>query len=259
LSQHYFWIPVTGGVRRREVINPPDHSTLWRSHIMKFTLEVCENSMVHVGSGRFSIHNGRPLSLNVRISGHPVIPGSTLKGAVSHYYMAVVGDNAKASKLFGWAGYMSRIFFSDAKADRDPVCWGVDPSWEPRRRDRGVKLYRTDIPLRTVDDPVQYVEAFPPGTRFETQAVIINADRNEIPEILLALGVTPAGAHSLLLGFGRPKGMGKVIVVLNKLRISEVDQLGSEKEVTQEAMSLLEGAYGHYKTRFKEVFGVGQV
>ena len=180
------WIKVKGGTRRRWVPDPIAHSTVWRSSIIKFTLRVAEGSMLHVGSGMVAVHKGRPLILHSKTVRGYVIPGSTLKGAVAHYSTALYRDIRKTSSLFGWPGYMSRALFSDAVTDSRPLPWGVDPSWRPRHGNpSSVKLYDTNIPLRTVRNPVQYVEAFPPGTEFKGEIVAQN---------ILLLGGRGAGA-----------------------------------------------------------------
>ncbi len=254
------WIRVSGGTRRRRVPNPTVHSTVWRSSVIRFTLRVADGSMLHVGSGMVSVHNGRPLILHSRSAKGYVIPGSTLKGAVAHYFTALYRDIGKTSSLFGWPGYMSRALFSDAVTDSNPSPWGVDPSWKPRIGERSsIKLYDANIRLREVEEPVQYVEAFSPGTEFRGEVVLINPGKNETAELLLAMGVTPEGSHHFLLGFGRPKGMGKVEIVPSSVRVTLLDPLGIGKEVTGEALSAIGNLHSKYRNNFEEVFGVGQV
>ena len=254
------WIKVKGGTRRRWVPDPIAHSTVWRSSIIKFTLRVAEGSMLHVGSGMVAVHKGRPLILHSKTVRGYVIPGSTLKGAVAHYFTALYRDIRKTSSLFGWPGYMSRALFSDTVTDTRPLPWGVDPSWRPKHGNpSSVKLYDTNIPLRTVRNPVQYVEAFPPGTEFKGEIVLINPVKEETAELLLAMGFTSKGSHHFLLGFGRPKGMGKVMVAPSSVKVTLLDPLGDGREITEEVLSTVEKLHNKYKDKFEEVFGVGQV
>lgn len=267
MTQNAFWLPVRGGTRRGPPPTPyPYHSILREAHLIEMRLEVPEGSRVHVGSGAASIYRGKLLMLNVRSAGRCVISGSTLKGAVAHYFLAVSNDIYETSSLFGWAtsrsSYMSRVLFEDAPADREPEPWGVSPSWRPRIKRRGVKLYRVDAELEEVSDPVQYVEAFPPGTTFRTRVVVTNPNRWETEKVLISMGVLSDGVRPFLLGFGRPKGMGKVVVRREDLRVWRVGPLGERDEVTSELLGRIEGRAAELSealARSREVFSVGGV
>lgn len=255
MSDTHFWISVARGTRRMRLVEYVDHSALWRAHVIEYTLRVADGSYVHVGSGRTSIYDGKPLSLHCRVSQSYVIPGSTLKGAVAHYYTAIFRDMRETSYLFGWPGYMSRVLFSDAKTEAKPEPLGVGPSWTPRIARRGIKIYRQGIQLERIDEPVQYVEAFPGGTTFTGRLVILNWMIDETAKLLLAMGATPQGNATLLIGFGKPKGLGKV--VLQDFKVLSVDQRGMANNVTQEISSKLEKVYQNVKDPVREVFGIG--
>ncbi len=268
MTQNAFWLPVRGGTSRGPPHTFSHHSILREAHIIETKLRIPEGSRVHVGSGIATIHGGRVLLLNIKSAGRYVIPGSTLKGAVAHYFLAISNDIYEASSLFGWAtsrsSYMSRILFEDSPADRNPEPWGVSPSWRPRVRRRGIKLYRVDSKLEKTPDPVQYVEAFTPGTTFDTRVIITNPDLSirETEKVLLSMGILPEETRPFLLGFGKPKGMGKVMVSRESLRVWKIDPLGEREDLTSEILEKIETKDAEINEALKramEVFSLGNM
>ena len=231
------------------------HNCIDSIGVLKITL--IAEAPVHVGSGDLSIRENLPLSLNVKdANGTLIVPGSTLKGLTAHYYLAVYGRQEKTSSLFGFHGYMSRVLFKDAKPTTyvKPMYERVGASWRPRTRaPRSIKMYKLNLP-RSNDKPVLVLECIPSGTELTTEIIVVNTRENELAEILLALGYTIGG--TLLLGYGKPKGLGKVKVIEAEARIAIGAEIimGVIKQV--DLREHLEKLRKDYKSRLKEVFEV---
>jgi len=254
-SSHYFFVKVVG-TSRVPVSNVPRHSQL--SSVIRVTLTLKTLSHLHVGSGQFGIYRGKPYSLHVRgLNGQPIIPGSTLKGVASHYHLALFGDNAKTSSLFGWASgrrqsFMSRVLFGDARpvgsVATQPL--PVARSWTPKHWEPGhVKLYshRLSYAEPKEDEVAIYVEAIPPDTRLEAELVLLNCTPTEAAELLLALGYH----HFVLVGYGKDKGLGK-------LRIERTDARAvTPPDTTEKPLDIagdIEKPVSSYGSRLREVF-----
>jgi len=254
-SSHYFFVKVAG-TSRVPVSNVPRHSQL--SSVVRVALTLRTLSHLHVGSGQFGVYRGKPYSLHVRDhKGQPIIPGSTLKGVASHYHLALFGDNAKTSSLFGWASgrrqsFMSRVLFGDAhpvgNVATQPL--PVGRSWTPRRREPGhVKLYSHMLSYAEPkgDEVAIYVEAIPPGTRLESELVLLNCTPAEVAELLLALGYH----HFVLVGYGKDKGLGK-------LEIERVDARAvTPPDTSEKPLDIageIEKLVSSYSSRLREVF-----
>jgi len=231
------------------------HSHIKTIGILKIALKTITS--VHVGSGDFSTYKNLPLSLNAKNSdGELIIPGSTLKGVTSHYHLAVYGKQEKTSGLFGFSGYMSRALFKDAipEAPFEPVYEKVGPSWRPRIRKLGfIKVYRTDIP-RSNSTPVLALECIPSNTILTTEIIVVNTSEEELAEILLALGYSIDGI--ILLGYGKPKGLGKIKIIQAVAKIATGTNIIRGEMKCIDLKRELEELKAKYKLRLKEVFNV---
>jgi CRISPR/Cas system CSM-associated protein Csm3 (group 7 of RAMP superfamily) len=257
-SNTYKFIQVNG-IKRRMVRGYIPHSSFREAHRIQVFLRT--ESPVHVGSGEIGLYENLPLLLNARLDGKLAIPGSTLKGVISHYYLALTGDISSTSSLFGFAHkrarYMSRALFSDSLPESpvEPKIIGIGPSWQPVRRKMGkIKLYRNDIEFKE-EKKQYYLECIPQGTVLKADIVVFNPVKMETAKLILSMGHTSHDSKIFLLGFGKPRGLGKIRV--SNLRVLSVDSLGKEKEITNEVMNDVDRTFQEVKGRFSEVFGSG--
>jgi CRISPR/Cas system CSM-associated protein Csm3 (group 7 of RAMP superfamily) len=253
-SNTYKFIQVDG-IKRRMVRSYIPHSSFREAHRIQVFLRT--ESPVHVGSGEIGLHENLPLLLNARLDGKLAIPGSTLKGVISHYYLALTGDISSTSSLFGSPGYMSRALFSDSLPEGlvEPKIIGIGPSWQPARREMGkIKLYRNDIEFKE-EKKQYYLECIPQGTVLKADIVVFNPVKMETAKLILSMGHASYDSKIFLLGFGKPRGLGKIRV--SNLRVLSVDSLGKEKEITNEVMDDVDRTFQEVKGRFSEVFGSG--
>ncbi len=253
-SKTYKFIKVDG-LRRRSTGNYIPHSSLSRAHKIHVFLRT--ESPVHVGSGEIQLHKDLPLLLNARSEGKLIIPGSTLKGAISHYYLALTGDISSTSNLFGFPGYMSKALFSDSfpEGSVEPQIVGIGPSWQPKAWESGkIKLYRNDIEFREEKEQY-YLECIPQGTSLKADIIVLNPLEIETAKLILAMGYNPNGSKVFLLGFGKPRGLGKVRIL--SIGVLSVDALGNERDITNEIMRQASNVLQELKGRFEEVFGGG--
>lgn len=251
-SNHYFFIEIDSPPRRK-VIELVDHSTYREIYSIHYMIRTI--TPVHVGSGVFKIYNNRPLSVNTRDSeGRLVIPGSTMKGVVAHYHLAVIGEVNKTASLFGSPGYMSRIFFEDVKLIRAEKPWviiDVGASWRPRKKPEKpnmIKLYRPDL-KRVKEETVQYLECIPKDSMMSSKIVIVNSSINEVAEVLLSMD------GLMLVGYGKPKGLGKIKIEKVEIKLfspPSFSPVNRTKEVLQRVGKLKE----KYRERVEEVFKV---
>jgi hypothetical protein len=252
----YKFIKVDGV--RRGTRNYIPHSYLREAHRIRASIRT--ESPVHVGSGEIELHEDLPMLLNAKCDGKLLIPGSTLKGVISHYYLAITGDISSTSSLFGFPGYMSRALFSDSSPEGqiEPQILSVGPSWQPKRREYGkIKIYRNDIEyIEFKEEKKQYyLECIPEGVILHVDITVLNPIKMETAKIILAMGYNPQEPKILLLGFGKPKGLGKIRV--SELKVFSLDVLGREREITGEIMKDVGNAFQELKNRFLEVFGDG--
>ncbi len=249
----YKFIKVDGV--KRGTRNKVPHSSLREAH--KIRASIRTESPVHVGSGEIELYEGLPLFLNARRDDKLLIPGSTLKGVISHYYLAITGSISSTSILFGFPGYMSRALFSDSfpEGQIEPQILSVGPSWQPRRREFGkIKIYRSDIEFKE-ETKQYYLECIPKGAILHTDITVLNPLKMETAKLILAMGYNPQEPKILLLGFGKPKGLGKIRI--SDLKVFSLDSLGREREITEEIMKDVNNAFQELKDRFLEVFGDG--
>ncbi|MEM4581539.1 MAG: RAMP superfamily CRISPR-associated protein [Candidatus Korarchaeum sp.] len=240
-----------GETKRQKNRRYEKHSSIREVH--RIGISLITESPVHVGSGRAQPHSDGPLMLNTRSrEGELIIPGSTLKGVVSHYYLALTADIESTSNLFGFPGYMSRALFSDSLPVEcvKPDIVEVVPSWKPKMfKRRHIKIYRSDMGLEMGRGI--FLECIPKGTTLRSEVLIINPIEGETAKLLLAMGYVPGNVKVFLLGFGKPKGLGKVRV--KEVKIHSIDVLGNEREI--DISESIEKALNQFGKRFEEVFG----
>lgn len=255
-STHYFFVEIDSFPKRRRV-KFISHSVYKENYIIYYKIKTL--SPVHVGSGLFKVYNNRLLSVNAHsIQGKLIIPGSTMKGVIAHYHLAVIRNTAKTSSLFGYPGYMSRICFEDVKPDRTNISAkivDVDMSWQPRKKppkQNMIKLYRPSL-KKTKGKTVQYLECIPEDTIMSSRIIIINSSLEEVTEVLLSMGYAYNGI--ILIGYGKPKGLGKVRVEDVKVECSTSPSF-SLTDKTKEVLSSIEESKKEYKDNIREVFEI---
>lgn len=255
-SSYYYFVKIDSPPRRKRVKAAP-HSVYREVYIIHYRIRTL--SPVHVGSGIFKVYNGRPISINARdIDGKLIIPASTMKGVIAHYYLALIGSTEKTSGLFGYPGYMSRIFFEDVKPSETevvPVVVEVGASWKPARRPEKpsiVKLYQPNL-KKIKEKVVQYLECIPENTVIGSKITIVNSFLDEIAEVLLSMGYTYNGI--ILIGYGKPRGLGKTII--EDVRIEYfTPPFSSSMDKTEEVLQKIETLKIEYRERIKEVFKI---
>lgn len=200
---------------------------------------------LHIGSGMLRVDEtgGHPRTYIpfVRRNGQPVIPGSSLKGAIRALAEALSASCllfpgnpppcppvrpeahsphlCPACQLFGGVGYRGRILFEDAMPLK-PVSLRlvlIGDLWQPRRS-RGRKFYR-NLAFHPAPEGAarnfHYVEAVPRGARFRTRIRVENTTSGEMGWLLRALGLEAraqelAPAFPIKIGGARPRCMGGV-------------------------------------------------
>ncbi|RLG82668.1 MAG: hypothetical protein DRO40_07055 [Thermoprotei archaeon] len=254
MSNYYKFISVDQ-TSRIKMLNYEGHDKLGECY--QIYLELSTITPTHIGSGDLQIdESGLPLSLNARDSkGNLIIPGSSFKGVIAHYHLAIFRQQKLTSSLFGFPGYMSRVLVDDIrpKSYIEPKKIFVDASWTPRKSEPGkIKIYVSKI--RYIKSKYALVlECIPEGTDMNAEVTILNANEDELAQILLALGVAPNTTETFLIGFGKPKGLGKMKVknfsirrIYNDLKIKKVNR--------DTIYSKLEGLFKKYEDNFNEVY-----
>jgi len=210
---------------------------------------------VHVGSGQIELTGREPplVKAHVRSSGRPIIPGSSLKGAIRSIVEAIspscicitraktdrIPSNLRgctdkeklcvACRMFGatgrqW-GYQGQVRFSDAvlRDGFQTVILKVPPLYAPRPKERlyyegglvrGRKFYRHGR-VATGNVPV---EACPEGSEFDFTVHFDNLTEAELGLLLIALGQGEPPL-TLKLGGAKPACFGSVRITLSEMRI----------------------------------------
>ena len=225
---------------------------------------------VHVGTGeiecsfREEYDHCYCVRKHFRKNGYLMIPGSTIKGVLSTYFLALFKDIYQVSILFGAPGYQSRVIVDDFVSEsKNRAVYRRSPrQWRPRRGVPGsIKLYK---PLNRYGDleEILCLECIPEDTRVKGKITVLNSSDEEVAKIVLTLGYTPAShtsqSHSvgyLMIGYGKGKGFGKVrLVSLNIVKYSSQDYFASGTNVTDDVIGKAESLFAKIKNAWNEVF-----
>jgi len=256
MSTSYYKFIEVDQVSRIKTLDYKRHDKL--NTCYELYLKLSTVTPVHVGSGNFRINrSGLPVSINIRDNeGNLIIPGSSFKGVMAHYHLAVFGQQRMTSILFGFPSYMSRVLVDDVKplSHIKPKEISVDESWAPKKKQPGkIKIYINKIQYARVKD-VLILECIPENTDMYTKATVLNSNETELAQLLLALGVTPTDSKVFLVGFGKPKGIGKMKIkdfsvkrISSDLRIEDVNKNIIYSEIKK--------LFTKYKDRFNRVYG----
>ena len=245
------------GVKRRdqyydeyyalELIDPqsaaiPDHAYhdrfLESNFRGKMALEIQTISELFVGTGEYEIDDQGVYQPFSRSKGRPIIPGTSIKGAVRTYAEALSpsceGGTCRADqnrvciccRIFGALGFQGRITFCDAEIPGGAAVEFTKYTMSVRRSDPRHRYERAeerrfyyhnkpDSPRITNPQtdrlfPNEWVEAVPKGTNFTSEFIFENLNNVEMGLLLLALGLSPAHRFNLKLGGGKNRRLGSV-------------------------------------------------
>lgn len=203
----------------------------------RLDLEVRCVTEVHVGSGapELATVGGSPAlvhgmtRLPVGAGTSPVIPGSSVKGAVRVVVEAITpsclrvgGHNTcrsaaelcPACELFGAPGWRAKVAFSDLTAQGPVELVPTELAQRYSHRhapSRGRRLYRL-APETPLPAAREHLLCLPPDTRLGGRLYVEGATAAEMGLILIALGVRPEGLPLLRLGAGKNRGIARVEV-----------------------------------------------
>lgn len=231
-----------------------------------------------IGSGFQELENGQFVKQTLTEHGSPIIPGSSLKGAVRQICRAVSQscvpqesckinlpkDTMRQCKperkseldhaciicdMFGKMGWCSKVFFSDLIAEngrterfRAAQQFAPHPDAEKYLDKDGYhayKFYKTAISAVTKPQN-ELLRAVPPQTVFTGEITYRNLDKQELGLLLFGLG--QSGTISLKLGGYRNEGFGTVNITLVS------DQISDPLAMTKEYIDCVDDAL---------VFGIG--
>lgn len=231
-----------------------------------------------IGSGFQELENGQFVKQTLTEHGSPIIPGSSLKGAVRQICRAVSQscvpqesckinlpkDTMRQCKperkseldhaciicdMFGKMGWCSKVFFSDLIAEngrterfRAAQQFAPHPDAEKYLDEDGYhayKFYKTAISAVTKPQN-ELLRAVPPKTVFTGEITYRNLDKQELGLLLFGLG--QSGTISLKLGGYRNEGFGTVNITLVS------DQISDPLAMTKEYIDCVDDAL---------VFGIG--
>lgn len=253
--QNYFFVdfPVTdSNYVSRENRRDKAHQS---SGLLKVRLVTVDP--LFIGSGFQELEDGQFVKQTLTESGNPVIPGSSLKGAVRHVCRAVSEscfsqDSCKINlpedtmrqckpekkseldhacivcDMFGKMGWCSKVFFSDLIADHGKTerfqaaqQFAPHPDAEKYLDENdyhAYKFYKTKITAVTKPQN-DMLRAVPPKTVFTGEITYRNLDQKELGLLLFGLG--QSGTISLKLGGYRNEGFGTVNIKLTSDQISD--------------------------------------
>lgn len=252
LSKPYGFVSVSGEVRRE---HPAGHDD-FEDGLLNGTIEgvITALSPVHVGSGQIELTGRRDVSLvkgHVRSDGRPVIPGSSLKGAIRSIVEAISPSCLRvtrarpdqqpesaqacrdernlcvACRMFGAMSYQGQVRFSDAvQRENHTEIHKVPPLYAPRSRERlyyergqikGRKFYQHGEPA-TGNVPI---EACPEGSHFDFGVQFDNLTPAELGLLLIALGQGTPKLRSKL-GGSKPACLGSIEIAVGRLEVLDM-------------------------------------
>lgn len=236
-------------------IAPPDRRDIHRAPSPRWNepdpqsliglLELCleTQSPLHVGNGAFTLHHGELVKDFVRCQGKPVVPGSSIKGAVRQVFEVLTSSDdpwsegkgeghrlSPAGRVFGALGYRGRVCFSDAVLDDEVELMQIQLSvpYTPGKRETGRRFYG---PMPEGADQPRSIPALalPAGVQLWTRLQFDSVSKKELGAVLWSLGLcsTVDGdrGFELRLGGGRYDGNGRVRVMPSAYKIRPPGQI----------------------------------
>jgi len=186
--------------------------------------------------------------------GTPVIPGSSLKGAVSTIFLALSDDSTLTANLFGATtrekAVISKLFFSDLIPEGEVKLKKVEVlrQWKPRRGKRGyVKFYTSRAPKT---EKYGLMECIPAGTVLGGKICGYNLRELELGGLLISMGYGIQNAV-FKIGYAKPQGFGQLQLI--DVGLSEIEFDGrSFIERKREPDEFAEKFRQKYGNRIKE-------
>jgi CRISPR/Cas system CSM-associated protein Csm3 (group 7 of RAMP superfamily) len=241
LPKPYDFVPFAPQIERRAPVGHHCYTNLNGA----LHAQLIARSPVHVASGLLeqSSNPQHPLiKAHFRVSGAPVIPGTSLKGCIRSIVEAIspssvsvtrapqlpqgleASDDPKrldvAQRIFGALGYQGQVRFSDAAlTDGQTEIRGTPQLFRPRRKApiyKGRKFYMHGK-LASGDLPL---EVCPVGSRFTFRIDFENLTQGELGLLLIALGLGEPRWYPKL-GGGKPACLGTIEVVEPRIEFTE--------------------------------------
>jgi CRISPR/Cas system CSM-associated protein Csm3 (group 7 of RAMP superfamily) len=185
--------------------------------------------------------------------GTPVIPGSSLKGAVSTNFLALSDDSTLTANLFGATrekAVISKLFFSDLIPEGEVKLKKVEVlrQWNPNRiMKKHVKFYTGRAPKT---ERYGLMECIPAGTVLGGKICGYNLRELELGGLLISLGYGIQNAV-FKIGYAKPQGFGQLQLI--DVGLSEIEFDGrSFIERKREPDEFAEKFRQKYGNRIKE-------
>lgn len=240
----YFTIPFLPVERRAPSEWLADGEHVWGSLALRLT--AAPDAPLHVGSGGPRVVNGRLVAAQAsvprlrqrRLVPEPVVPGSSIKGAVRVVVEALSpscdplgqencsrtgrGRLCPACLVFGAPGWRGRLAFGDGIVQ--PGDDGQVPARlykipqrysHPRAPRRGRRLYGPE-PESPAASQQERLEALPGGSAVVTTLMLDGMPAWGVGLVAVALGLPPEGLPHLRVGGGKNRGMGIVTCELER-------------------------------------------
>jgi CRISPR/Cas system CMR subunit Cmr6 (Cas7 group RAMP superfamily) len=196
-------------------------------------IEVVVLSPVHVGSGAWSLVDGRVVKAPVERAGQPVIPGTSIKGMCRQIHEVLTQSGSpfeeqppkpprrggsgrdasppeqpsRSGALFGLLGHQGRLSFDDAVPLEPVELETVEMSVPyPPQHGQGRRFYGP-MPTGADQPPRIPALALPRGTTLRTFMRLRNVLQDELGAVLIALGLSE---HTPKIGGGKYDPLGWV-------------------------------------------------
>ncbi|MHA1309977.1 MAG: RAMP superfamily CRISPR-associated protein [Candidatus Helarchaeota archaeon] len=211
------------------------------SNLYKIYLKFSVVSPIHIGNGEksFDSSSNKILLKMYNFKGIPRIPGSSLKGFVSTYYLGLTSNSILTSDLFGTTknnAIISKVFFQDVVIESTSQIQkiNVNRMFRPRKRKRGhIKFY---VGKANPTPPLGLMETIPKNTILSTYIVGNGLKEYEIGGILMSCGLFKQKNNSIeskpiKIGYAKPQCYSKIKLIPSKIKIIkfEIDLLNISK------------------------------
>ncbi|MGC8869797.1 MAG: RAMP superfamily CRISPR-associated protein [Brevinematia bacterium] len=276
-NRGYYFVKVDGTKRvavGKELFKP--RNSFSNTFLISMQLEIV--APLHIGTGDISkVMNGMPVYAQARsVNGSPIIPGSSVKGAISTIFLALTGSIEATSELFGtsskgdserYGPLISKVFFNDFKifGDYKIVNKPLPALWRPRYRPKypAVKFY-SDVSYSEPKNKSQQVECVDSGAKFQGEVVGYALNSWEVGGLLMSFGINVENGkiitRPIKVGYAKPQGLGKLKIVNESLSVKlyEVDRSNLKLNIREVSPSeyIYEfiRKHPHVKERYNMVF-----
>ncbi|MHA1301041.1 MAG: RAMP superfamily CRISPR-associated protein [Candidatus Helarchaeota archaeon] len=228
--------------------------------ILRFKVE----TPIHIGSSieRWDFKQNDLILENYRSNNEIRIPGSSMKGITSFNYLALTGNNAMSSELFGSTignPSISKVFFNDLKIispNFNPNLENVDRMYRPRKRKpRHVKFY-----VRRINGGRRAhhgkIESIGRNIKLKTTIEGIGLKEFEVGGILMSLGAYSNESNQLKskpikIGYAKPQCFGRLLLLIDNIEIYQyvINNFIIKKSKIEDIINLL----ASFKMRFNNI------